>query len=273
MRGNINDQKKRLEKSPFYQRMIQKAPKKRLEKSPFYQRMIRNDPINPVKQRTQETTPPVVNERDKYESNVWDKFGPGATHDLEAGSATLGDILTGVAEIPYTAAQMGLAGVEALSPAGSGMESKTQSWRKNVNDWSASVGPFYDKIFGGGNTYGREIGQMIGTAPLGGLKALDPALKGWAGFRGAAGLGATSNMLSQPTSEEDAGEFLSKKLGQAVTGAGFGAAAKGLEPLVGRALKPFSTKADPVTQGGMDAADRLGVHLTPAQKIGSPGLE
>ncbi|MCG7873192.1 MAG: hypothetical protein JAZ11_13935 [Candidatus Thiodiazotropha lotti] len=210
----------------------------------------------------------VTQEPEKSKSSVMENLGTGALRTLKGTSATVGDIVTGIAEIPYTGAQMGLAGMDALSPAGSDMESQVRKWRKSVDKNLAGIGPFYDRIFGGGDTYGRVIGQMIGTAPLGALKLLNPAT-----FTGAAALGGASGLLSQPTTEEDPGDFFQRKAGQAAVGSVFGLGGWLLEPVVGRALKPFQKLDDFTARSGQAAADRLGIDLTPAKLVNSPTLE
>lgn len=187
-------------------------------------------------------------------------------------NSPIGGAIRGIRDIPDAGAQLLLRSLESIAPAGSYFEKYIKSERQNVEAINRNAQKDYLENWRQGKLEGVDVGRIagniIGTLPAAAVAA--PTSIG-----GAAGYGSIVGALSNPVDTTKNGEntdFLGEKLGQAASGAIGGAAGAAIGKGLSRLIKPIPRLPDSGRLIGIDAANRLGVNLTPGQNTGSLGL-
>lgn len=187
-------------------------------------------------------------------------------------NSPVGGLIRGLRDPVDAGAQLLTRGLEAIAPAGSGFEQWAQNERKKVEDINTEAERDYQQNWRQGQMQGIDTGRVVGnvaaTAPLAYVPGLAPATIG-----GAMRLGAATGALQPVATDRPDVDFLSEKLGQTALGAGFGAGGYGVGKLASKVLKPTSSTMSAGQQAGADAAERLGITLTPGQRTGSMGVQ
>lgn len=197
---------------------------------------------------------------------------PGGVMGALANSP-LGGALRGLRDIPDAGAQLITRGLEAVAPAGSGMEAWAKAERQKVEGINANAEKDYQQNWRQGQMgddldAGRLAGNIAATLPL--LAA--PGL-GATGIASGAALGAASGALTPVQTEDGKDDFWREKLSQSVIGGALGGAGGAIGKGISTVLKPVQSALPEGAGAGMSAADRLGVTLSAGQKTGSRALQ
>ena len=184
----------------------------------------------------------------------------------------LGGLIRGIRDPIDAGAQLLSRGMVAIAPAGSSFENWAKNEQANVDKINNEAERAYQQDWRRGQMQGIDAGRIAGnvaaTAPLAAVPGFGPATLG-----GALRLGAVSGALQPVDTSRPDVDFASEKLGQTALGTLFGGAGFGVGKVASKVLKPTSSTMSAGQQAGADAAERLGVKLTPGQQTGSMGLQ
>lgn len=184
----------------------------------------------------------------------------------------LGGLIRGIRDPIDAGAQLLSRGMVAIAPAGSAFEQWAKNEQANVDKINNEAERAYQQDWRRGQMQGIDTGRIAGnvvaTAPLAGVGGLAPTTLG-----GAMRLGAVTGALQPVDTSRPDVDFASEKLGQTALGTLFGGGGYGLGKVATKVLKPTSSVMSAGQQAGADAAERLGVKLTPGQQTGSMGLQ
>jgi hypothetical protein len=184
----------------------------------------------------------------------------------------LGGLIRGIRDPIDAGAQLLSRGMVAIAPAGSSFENWAKNEQANVDKINNEAERAYQQDWRRGQMQGIDAGRIAGnvaaTAPLAGVGGLAPTTLG-----GAMRLGAVTGALQPVDTSRPDVDFASEKLGQTALGTVFGGLGYGGGKVATKILKPTSSVMSAGQQAGADAAERLGVKLTPGQQTGSMGLQ
>lgn len=226
------------------------------------------------------------------------------TDKLKGGFA--GGVMRGLRDIPDAGAQLLTRGLEAISPAGTGMERFVRSERERVEAINAEAERDYVENFRRGNVpegidFGRLTGNIAGTLPLAALTGpIGPGVAtGTLALRGGIQGGAAGALQPVQTPGDS---FFSQKAQQTAVGTVGGAGGGVLAPKLASAIQGTArTPAPAVTPGSvsltgggsvlgevgedvsagltssqarlLDRSKELGFRVTPGQASGSRALQ
>jgi hypothetical protein len=189
-------------------------------------------------------------------------------------NSPIGGFIRGLADIPEGGAQLlvnalpeGVVNkVNELNNMIPGMAKlSTTQGTKSFNELVRQNEDRYKKDWRQGDDVGLDVGRIGGNIagiwalPIGAPETLLQSAK----------VGGLTGLI-MPTTDED---FWAAKAGQAAVGAGAGAAGQLIGNAAGRLLKPITSTPTAGQQSGIDAAERLGIQLTPGQRTGSLGMQ
>lgn len=187
-------------------------------------------------------------------------------------NSPVGGLIRGIRDPIDAGAQLLTRGLEAIAPAGSGFEQWAQAERKKVEGINQGAEQDYQQNWRQGQMQGIDTGRIAGnvaaTLPLAGVGGLAPTTLG-----GAMRLGAVSGALQPVNTTGPDDTFWSEKAGQTALGTVFGAGGYGVGKVASKVLKPTASTMSAGQQAGADAAERLGIRLTPGQQTGSMGMQ
>jgi len=187
-------------------------------------------------------------------------------------NSPVGGLIRGMRDPVDAGAQLLTRGLEAIAPAGSGFEQWIQNERKKVEGINNEAERDYQQNWRQGQMQGIDTGRIAGnvaaTLPLAGVGGLAPTTLG-----GAMRLGAVSGALQPVNTTGPDDTFWSEKAGQTALGTAFGAGGYGVGKVASKVLKPTASTMSAGQQAGADAAERLGIRLTPGQQTGSMGMQ
>lgn len=172
-------------------------------------------------------------------------------------------IVRGVRDPIDAGAQLLTRGLEAIAPAGSGMERFMRGERERVEGINQAAEQDYRQNWRGGEDPGLDVGRLVGnvaaTAPI--AYAMPGAAAPGLAARAASGAatGAASGAL-QPVNEPT-DEFFAEKAQQAALGGAVGAAAPALIGAAARVVKPQPRPE-------VEALIKEGVEPTTGQRLG-----
>lgn len=171
----------------------------------------------------------------------------------------VGGFVRGLRDLPDAGAQLLTRGLEAVAPAGSGMEEWARGERERVEAINKAAEQEYQQWRGGdpGFDVGRIAGNVAATAPVAAVMPGGAATSFMGRVGAGFGQGAAAGAL-QPVQD---GDFWTEKAKQVATGAGLGAAGGAAIEGVSRAIAP---KVDDAVQSLM----QRGVTPTPGQVAG-----
>jgi hypothetical protein len=186
-----------------------------------------------------------------------------------------GGIVRGLRDIPDAGAQLLTRGLEAISPAGSSMESFFRGQRENVEQINRDAEADYQQNWRQGKMAGqfdggRMVGNIAGTLPAMTIAPISagmtaPALLTRGGIQG-----ATASMMSQPVYNTEGGDYFGQKGSQGVTGAIFGAGgAYGGDKVAGMIQGGARSRAAAAGAGGGRAS--VNISANPTAKVSGGG--
>lgn len=183
-------------------------------------------------------------------------------------NSPIGGIIRGLRDIPDAGAQLITRGLEAVAPAGSDFEKWAKAQREEVEGINKEAEREYKEDWRKGGVEGIDWGRLGGNILGGGAAAkaltLNPATLGGGVASGV--LGGALNPVY------DSKDFASEKTTQALLGGVGGAAGSALGALGSRLIKPIRSEIDEGGRLAREAANRLGVTLTPGQETGNQTL-
>lgn len=177
-------------------------------------------------------------------------------------NSPIGGLLRGLRDPIDAGAQLLTRGIEAISPAGSGMEAWARRQRENVEGINRQAEQDYRQNWRGGDVpsfdTGRVAGNVAATLPL---AFAMPAGGATMAGRLAAGAGQGAAIGTLAPVDPDTKDFWGDKVEQAALGGVFGAGGAGVAEGLSRVIAP---KVAPEVKALMDR----GVTPTPGQIIG-----
>jgi hypothetical protein len=191
----------------------------------------------------------------------------------QLANSPVGGALRGLRDIPDAGAQLITRGLEAIAPAGSGMEAWARGQRQNVEGINAAAEKDYQQNWrkeqmGDDLDAGRLVGNIAGALPIMAVPGL-----GGASIASGAALGAATGAMTPVQSEEGQDDFWREKLSQTAIGGALGGAGGALGAGVSRLLKPVQSTLPEGAAPAVAAAENLGVRLTPGEATGSKTLK
>lgn len=183
----------------------------------------------------------------------------------------IGGLVRGSRDVVDGGAQLLTRGIEGLAPSGSAIEKYMQNERMKVEGINNAAEQDYKQNWRGGVDPGMDLSRIVGSAIA--AAPFAPAIA-TASLPGAmatgSGIGALTGLM-QPVDAQKNPDFISQKADQALYGGLGGAVGGAVGHGIGKLLKPVPRAID--NSVGVNAADRIGMQLTPGQKTGSTGLQ
>ena len=195
----------------------------------------------------------------------------------QLANSPVGGALRGLRDIPDAGAQLITRGLEAVAPAGSGMEAWARGQRQSVEGINAAAERDYQQNWRKGQMgddldAGRLAGNIAATLPL--LAVPGTAATGvfTAPLSGLA-LGAASGALTPVQTEDGKDDFWREKLSQTAIGGALGAAGGAVGKGISTFLRPVQSTLPEGAAPAAEAAERLGVKLSSGEATGSKTLK